>query len=233
MQDTLELDDADDGHDLRVAVETAFKIQFSEAEAAGCRTVDDILQVIRSRFLSAGEGAERCVTAMAFYRLRRAVAGLGVRPPLTPDTFLGTLTGLSARKLLKEVGRRSELQVPAWKSTLLGQVGGWTMLAGLTGLLLVAIVAPHLWFACVAMGLLGFVLTRVDPGRLPHDCQTLGELARKIAGLNFGTLHAQGAKPRDQDLWDALVEVLSEHTVLPKADIHPGTMILRKQQRFS
>ena len=233
MRDTLGLDDADDRRDLRFALENSFKIQFSEDEAAECKTVDNILQVIRNRLLSSRDENERCVTAMAFYRLRRAISGAGIKSTLTPDTCLKTLTGLSARRLLKEIGRRSELQLPVCRATLVGQVGGWTVLAGLTGLLLAAIAAPHLWFAGAAAGFLGFVLTRVDPGRLPSDCQTLGSLARKVAGMNFGTLHGQGAKLRDRDIWNALVEVLSEHSVLPKTSIRPEVLISRNQRSRS
>ena len=103
------------------------------------------------------------------------------------------------------------------------------MLGGLIWLLLTAIVARHLWYIGVAAGMLGLTLVLLDPGRLPADCRTQGGLARKIAVLNFGHLHAQGAKARDRDLWAALVEILSEYTLLPKAEIHPGTLILRRQ----
>ena len=103
------------------------------------------------------------------------------------------------------------------------------MLAGLVWLLLTAVVAPPLWFTGIAVGVLGLSMIRIDPGRLLDDCQTLGGLTRKVAGLNFGHLHDQGAKARDLDIWNALLEVLSEHTILPKAEIRPETLILQKQ----
>ena len=232
MQDTLGLDDADDRDDLQTALETSFGIQFSEAEAIGCRTVGDIFQVVLSRFPSPGEDAERCVTAMAFYRLRTAVAGLGVETRLTPDTCLLIITGLPARKLFRELGRRSGLYLPTCQAAPLGWIGGWTALGGLMGLLPTIAFAPQLWFACAATSLLGFLLICLDPGRVPPDCQTLGSLARKVAGLNFGTLHALGAKPSGQALWNGLVEVLSEHTLLPKTIIHTGTAISGTQRRI-
>ena len=105
------------------------------------------------------------------------------------------------------------------------------MFAGLIWLLLSSTVARHLRCTGVAAGALGLVLVLLDPGRLPADCRTLGGLARKIAVLNFGRPHAQGAKARDRDLWAALVEILSEYTLLPKAEIHSGTLILSRQPR--
>jgi len=71
----------------------------------------------------------------------------------------------------------------------------------------------------------------MDADTLSRATTSDGDLYQGVAGLNFGVLHAQGAKPRHKDRWDASVEVLSKHTVLPKASIHPGTMILQKQHR--
>jgi hypothetical protein len=191
--------------------------------------VNDIFQVVRGRFSSTRGGAERCATAMTFYRLRRALAELSTRSSLGPDDRVDALSGMGVRKLIREVGRRSGLRLPTLEATLLGRVGGWFMAAGLTWLLLAVIVARPLWPAGVLVAALGAVLIAADPRRLPPDCETLGGLARKVAGLNFGHLHAEGAKARDRDLWSALVEVLSEHTLLPKSEIHPETLILQAQ----
>jgi hypothetical protein len=78
---------------------------------------------------------------------------------------------------------------------------------------------------------LGIMLVLLDPGKVPPDCQTLGDLSRKVTGLNFGKLSDEGAEPRDKDLWNALVEVLSEDTLLPKSEIQAETLLLQKQLR--
>jgi len=229
VRNTLELDDNDDRVELTEALGAAFAMRFGVAEAAACRTVGDVFQVVRSRFPSSREGVEGCATAMAFYRVRQALSDPGARSLLTPSASIDGLAGRRGRRFLRKLGRRSGFQTPRWKATLVGQTGGWMMFAGLIWLLLTAIVARHLWYTGVTVGVLGLVLVLLDPGRLPADCRTLGGLARKIAVLNFGRLHVQGAKARDRDLWAALVEILSEYTLLPKAEIHPGTLILRGQ----
>lgn len=226
MRNTLGLDDDLDPVKLREALEAAFGMRFSATEAAACGTVGDVFQVVRNRFPSPRSGAGGCATAMAFYRVRRALPKPDVPFRLAPSTQVDAVTGIHTRMWLKELGQRSGLRGPQWKATLVGQAGTLLMVVGLVWLLLTALVARHLWPTGAAASMLGFVLIRVDPGKLPADCQTLGGLARKVAGLNFGGLYAQGAKARDQDLWDALVEVLSEYTLLPKAEIYPGTLLL-------
>ena len=138
--------------------------------------------------------------------------------------FLGYLLG----NCLKPVSVRG-LRLPRWKATLVGKAGSWMIFAGLVLLFLTAMVAPTLSPTGVLVGVVGFGLTWIDLGRLPADCRTLGGLVRKVAGLNFGDLYTQGAKPRDKDLWNTLLGVLSEYTFLPRAEIHPGTLILHKQ----
>jgi len=59
----------------------------------------------------------------------------------------------------------------------------------------------------------------------------LGDLSRKVTGLNFGKLSDEGAELHDRDLWNALVEVLSEDSLLPKLEIRPETLLLQKQIR--
>ena len=228
MQNTLGLDDDLDPIELQEALEVAFGIRFGATEAAACFTVGDILHVLHTRLAPPQEGATGCATAMAFYHLRRALGHSGTGGPPRPASDLALLSPTSPRRLLADLSRHSGLRLPRWQSSLVGQIGGWMIVAGLAWLLLTAVIAPSLWFTAVATMAAGSGLACIDPGRLPADCRTLGELARKAAGLNFGGLAAEGAKIRDKDLWNALVEVLSEHSLLPKAEIHPGTLILYK-----
>lgn len=166
---------------LTEALEAAFAMRLGMAEAAACRTVGDIFHVVRSRFPPSRVGAEGCATAMAFYRVRQALRGSSAQFPLTPNSSIETLAGRRCRKFLEELGRRSGFRTPHWKVTLVGQTGGWMMVAGLIWLLLTAVVAQHLWYTGVAAGGLGLGLALVllDPGRLPIDCRTLGGLRER------------------------------------------------------
>jgi hypothetical protein len=50
-----------------------------------------------------------------------------------------------------------------------------------------------------------------------------------VSALNFGMFARSGGAVRAEGLWDAMTEVLSELSDLPKADIRRDTFILQKQ----
>ena len=229
MMNTLGLDDDLDMVEVGSNLEASFSIRFTAAEFGAWRTVGDIYSTLRSRISNSGKRAGRCATSMTFYRLRRALSDLSLDTRLRPDTPVKGLTTLTAKRLFKQISVRSGLRLPRPKVALCGTLGAWSILVSLIGLLTTAVFVPHWWLVPMLAAALGIMLHRLDPGEVPLDCQTLGDLSRKVAGLNFGKLSNEGAELHDKDLWNALVEVLSEDTFLPKLEIGPETLLLQKQ----
>ena len=229
---TLGLDDDLDMVEAVANLETSFSIRFTDAEVSAWRTVGDIYSTLRSRVSNSGKGAGRCATAMTFHRLRRAgLPDLSIDTRLRPDTPVKGITSLTTKALFKQISARSGLRLPRPRVALRGTLGAWSILASLIGLLTTAVFVPHWWPVPMLAAALGILLRRLDPGEVPPDCQTLGDLSRKVTGLNFGKLSNEGAELHDKDLWNALVEVLSEDTFLPKLEIGPETLLLQKQLR--
>jgi hypothetical protein len=57
---------------------------------------------------------------------------------------------------------------------------------------------------------------------------TLADLTKAAAAMNYGRLLKMGARHRDDDIWDNLVEALSNYA-LPKPDITRETFFLQSQ----
>jgi hypothetical protein len=231
MMNTLGLDDDLDTVYVVSNLETSFGIRFTEAEVSAWRTVGDIYSTLRIRVSNSGKRPGRCATAMAFYRLRRALSDLSIDTRLRPDTAVKGITTLTTKALFKQTSARSGLRLPRPRVALWGTVGALSILASMIGLATTAVFLPHWWPVPVLAAALGIMLLWLDPGDIPFDCQTLGDLSRKVTGLNFGKLSDEGAELHDKDLWNALVEVLSEDTFLPKLEIRPETLLLQKQLR--
>jgi hypothetical protein len=231
MMNTLGLDDDLDTVEVVSSLEISFSIRFTDAEASAWLTVGDIYSTLRSRVSNSMKRAGRCATAMTFHRLRRALSDLSTDTRLRPDTPVKGITSLTTKALFKQISARSGLRLPRPKVALWGTLGAWSILASLIGLLTTAVFVPHWWAVPMLAAALGIMLRRLDPGEVPPDCQTLGDLSRKVTGLNFGKLSNEGAELHDKDLWNALVEVLSEDTFLPKLEIGPETLLLQKQLR--
>ena len=231
MMNTLGLDDDLDTAEVVINLETSFSIRFTEAEVGAWRTVGDIYSTLHSRVSNSGKSAGRCATAMTFHRLRRALQDLSIHTRLRPDSPVNGITSLTAKALFKQISARSGLRLPRPKVALWGTLGAWSILASFIGLVATAVFIPHWWPVPMLAAALGIMLHRFDPGEVPPDCQTLGDLSRKVTGMNFGKLSNEGAETHDKDLWNALVEVLSEDTRLPKLEIRPETLLLQKQLR--
>ena len=120
-RNTLGLDDDLDPSELQNALEASFGIRLSVPEATACRTVDEIFQLIRSRLSPIREGVDGCATAMALYRLRRALSDLHTRSPLTPTIDVVAFPGLSARRLLETLRQCPGFAASSMESNACGQ----------------------------------------------------------------------------------------------------------------
>lgn len=228
MPNTLGLDDDLDPVEALFSLEKAFALDISDAEAVACVTVGDIYDLLETRFAARMGAPGSCMTSMAFYRLRRVLREM--RPDLDcrPDTALAIYAGRNARGFLNQVRRSGAMRMPGPQARWLGGVGGFLAVASLVSLVVAAIngVMVLCGVALVLM-VLGAAVIRLDPGALPADCATVGDLAIKASTLNYGSLASSGGAVRAKDLWDAMAEVLAEHSDLPASAMRRDTLILQ------
>jgi hypothetical protein len=85
------------------------------------------------------------------------------------------------------------------------------------------------YLSAIAPFVFGILSIRLDPGALASDCATLGDLSTKARALNYGMLARSGGAVRPKDLWDAVAEVLSGLSELPKSAIRRDTPILQQK----
>jgi hypothetical protein len=211
-----------DDLDLLVDLEAAFGIGVTDNEREHIRTVGDIYAIIGGRFSNAKQSTNGCLTAMAFYRVRRALRALGSTDTIAPDTTLRDISPLKPKQLMKKLESVAGLRMPS-AAGLWTSIGIWLSFAGGLVLFLVLLANPQLWLMPTALILLGSSLVYWERGILSSDCETVGGLAKKAACLNLGRLVIEGARPRDSDLWNALTEVLANHSSVPPSFITPNT----------
>jgi hypothetical protein len=123
MPNTLGLDDDLAPNELVAELEASFGFRFTNSELGSLRTVGDIFAVIRGRYAQTSDGANRCATAMAFYRIRRACAGFNARAKLTPDTRLDAFNTLTVKAFCKQIKARTGLRLPRLGFTPMGPTG--------------------------------------------------------------------------------------------------------------
>jgi hypothetical protein len=248
MLKSLGIED-DDSADVVIHIEKAFDISIPEAPAI--YTVGEMFDVLR-RKLPNSDANRKCASAMAFYRIRRALIDFGLDVARSPSTDLSGLDRVYTKTFAKNLEMRSGLRLPRPALGLIGRLGSAAVITGVLsivvaglgmfGLLLSALLAmfgvtfvsPTLahWFVkgpflvFVAGATLGCLLWWIDAGRLPSSCRTLGALASKAAVLSYGRLVKEGADGSDTCLWKALVDILSDYAAVPADQIAPETYFL-------
>jgi hypothetical protein len=233
VPNTLGLDDDLDSVELLLDLEASFGVKFPNEEAEACLTVGDVFQLVQRHVQRPDAIGAGCATAMAFYRLRRALARDGSNPRLAPTTALEEIPSPSPKATFRRILEAyPDIRLPRLSLSAAG-LCGLALLVSAFALIAVFAASPR-WSAlsaCPALATaLGALLMRYDRGRFPRGCRTLGYLARKVAGLNFVALTAAGCY-RLVDVWRAFVEVLTEHSSLPQSEIQEHTLILESQMR--
>jgi hypothetical protein len=246
MLTTLGLDD--DGDDIEAvrALEAAFDVHISDAEAAAVHTVGDMFDLLRSK-IDVADAGRKCPTAMAFYRLRRAANELRANIQCTPSDDLASLRRLYTRGFVRCLEVGTGLQVPRPAFTWIGRAGAVLALGAVVGFLTMVvwgIIAVALSFPLAdrrpgiiwpiliwTVPIVGFVLMRIDPGRLPSTYRTFGMLAAKTATMSYGRIVKQGADGRDAMLWQALVDNLADFAHVPVDQIARETCFLQHHRK--
>ena len=218
-----------DDVELLQELERVFDIQVSQEDVSRIATAGDVFDLLIAK-MPANSLDRKCSSAMAFYRLRRAIHDLGYGSPKNPSDDIKYLAQGNVKTKFKRIEHASGLNLPRLSATTYGCI------ASLITFLAVPASAYFLFqnVASIVFGFLagifagGAVLNYIDPGELPKDCITLADLARKATARSFGRLAKVGARHSDKDVWDHLVEVLSSYQ-LPKSEITRETFLLKSQ----
>lgn len=115
---------------------------------------------------------------------------------------------------------------------------GWVGIAGgLCFAITVAILAFTTWapplriFAAGLSGYAGLWLRHIDRRRLPHECETIGDLARLVAEQNRGRLARDGARLTADEIWRIIQQLAAEESGIDPDLIGPETAFFRAKAR--
>jgi acyl carrier protein len=213
--------------ELVMDVEETFQIQVPDVDAAQIHTVGDLYHFILLRLPGEGRGPRRCATAVAFYRLRRAlVADLGVdRRSVRPGSDLDDLLPRRSRrstwaKLADDTHwRLPQLQRPSWLVRAMVLV----LVAFQVGLAVktragVDTLALRWLLTTPLLVFLGYQATRPFAVRLPACCMTVGDTIRTVVHRNYGAIGPEvGYRP--EDVWTTLRRIIAEQLAVPPGRI--------------
>ena len=182
MSNTLGLDDDLDSVELIQDLEASFAVKFTKTEAESCLTVGDVFALLTARFSTDDVSNQGCASAIAFYRLRRAFNDAGVERHMAPATRLDELSSLPPKLLVRKLRSHTSLRLPRMRLGRNWVAGVVLITLSIFSFMVFAVTSPQLLLLSLAFLLVGIMLLRFDRGEFPDGCNTLGDLARKVAG---------------------------------------------------
>lgn len=208
-----------DGVEILVEVEDAFGVALDDRRVADVRTVGDLVDLVHAVAPRASQ--ERCLSALAFWRLRAALGALGVaRSRVRPRTPLGEVvwsTELCAsqrraawRRLADELG----LDLPPLvRSRALVAVITTACLGALVGVLLAG--SPAWFAAAAAVGLALLLAVATRPLRGTPPVATVGDLARTLVVRQAARIVAPAGGFTRAQVEAIVRRIVAEHQGLP------------------
>lgn len=213
----------DDGDDVELIedFEAVFGVTFSDEDAESIVTLGDALEIICSKLPTDQKQQCRCLTAMAYYRLNRALCDNGkINLTRRVEVPRGQSPKSFQRQLEQKTGLRLDFltEESRWVSNLaLSQLVTW--------------IAAPIFFSGFSAMLVGVVLIaithtlwrladRLDNRIWLYD-GTLGDLSRQASEINIGKLVSSGGKWTKPDIWKTMTSIIRETTGFPRDNMTP------------
>ena len=203
------------------AIERAFGTAFENPDLAACLTVGDLHRLVLRATPHAERGNAACLSALAFYRLRPALAAHCPGAIVRPDTPIAALMqGETAGRFRARLQRKTKLSLPV----------PITSLATACLFLLTAatpFVGYHWWGGLCTLAVLPLALLTFLVGRFTarFPAATVGDLARQVGASNARRLLPEGAVMRDSEIWSSLVSIIRQETAW-NGPITPETKLI-------
>lgn len=236
MANTLDWDDDLDSCVALEAVEKCFDIDLCDLDLRHVYRMGELFDVVW-RKLPGDRTGRKCASAMAFYRLRSALAlaSWRFRERTGPQSDLAWLDRFYTRAFVKDVEDQCGLRLPKPRLTWMGKLGWWAVLLPVAWFPFRMLADRFEWLVPDGAGiayflsivLLAWALTKFDPGRLPKDCTSMRGLVDETVRLSYGRLVRHGADARKEEVWRMLRIVLAAHSVLPAKEMTRDTVLLR------
>jgi acyl carrier protein len=213
--------------ELVMEVEEAFGITIPDAEAEKIQTVGDLYHFVLARIEGPALTTPGCLSAAAFYRLRRQLMGRfrverrRIRPASRLDDLIPPANRRADWQRLGEClgWRLPALIRPGWVGpAFLGLLVVWA------AMLLVAWArsggeaagAFALVFLVGAIPIGGAVYELTRPFATVFPTSDLRGLIPMVLGANFGTFRSNNPHGwTSRDVWDALIAIISEQLGVP------------------
>jgi hypothetical protein len=220
----------EDTCELLATIEDSFGVEFGEYHALLGMTIRELADYIRKE--ADYPTAEKCLTAVTFYRLRRAFRTLFDTPrtAIRPATSVGDLLPWNSRRTQwRTLQTHLGLTLPSLNYP------GWLVFLSLTvPATFLIFFKAFLGLRLSAIGVVGGSLALWIPAlvafaplarTLPLGCETIGGLTKVVLARNYAVFASQYGSSSEGDVLLALRQLIATETGRGVEEIVPETRI--------
>ncbi len=226
MLDTVNWVGDGDDTEFFFAIERTFDVRLRSC--LPWATFGEVRDHVVAHVAAHGHGGMICGTQMTFYRLRRS---LGLGRHVGPDAPLAALIDENLRQSFSDLEADTDLKMPTTRVGWLGIAGGLCFAVAVAILAFTTLSPPLRIFAAGASAYAGLWLRHIDRRRLPHACETIGDLARLVTQQNRGRLARDGACLTAPEIWRIIQQLAAEESGIDPGLIGPETTFFRNKAR--
>jgi acyl carrier protein len=216
--------------ELVMEIEEAFDISIPDDRASKMLTVGDVYEFILVQTADSTLKSSTCLTATAFYELRRQLRSLGLpHSEMRPKTRLDHVIPLIGRRTYwQTIGSRMDVRLPrlgrpSWLTLLICMLVAIVMSASFLGFAQQSLAAGI--FAAVVFGVSStamlMFLTRPFAIYPAANCSTIRDLVTNLVAINYDNLATRYSTRNPTDIWNALQLIVAEQLGVDRSAVVP------------
>jgi hypothetical protein len=219
----------EDTWELFKNIESAFGIDLGDYRSRCGTTIRELAAKVEE--LAKYPSADKCLTAVAFYRLRRTLQQFGFgRSTIRPATPLRQLLPWKNRqKRWQQVRDELRLKLPSliyprW-ALFIALFGPATCLTAMKAFGRIPLSVISIFGLSVALVIPAIFASIPFARKLPPGCDTCGGLAEVILALNYAAIAAENGSQRGAEVLWALRQLVATEMVMAIEEVSPDTRI--------
>lgn len=216
--------------ELVMEIEEAFDISIPDDHASKMLTVGDVYEFILEKTADSALKSSTCLSAAAFFALRRHVSALGLSPSeIRPKTQLDCVIPLIGRRTYwQNLSSRMDLRFPrlgrpSWLALLNCMLVAIVVFASFLGFAQQNVVAG--FFAAGVLDVISSVLLIFLTKPLAiypvSTCSTVRDLVTNLVATNYNTLATRYSTRNPSDVWNALQLIVAEQLGVDRSAVVP------------
>lgn len=222
--------------ELVLEIEEAFDVSIPDDRASTMLTVGQVYEFLLQRTADPALTSNTCLTAAAFYDLRRQLRSLGLsHSSIRPKTKLDRVIPLiGRRKYWQALGSQMDLQFPSlqrpsWLALLNCILVTIVVFASFIGFAIPSVMTGI--FAAVVFGLISsailWFVTQPFAIYPVSSCSTIRDLVTSLVAINHNTLATRYSTRNPTDVWNTLQWIVAEQLGVDRSKVVPSARFVQ------